>query len=589
MKGSRVKRGLVAAAAMAAALAASVYAVNAAQPASTNLAPPVYYVDGAVAASGDGLSWATALKTIQEGLAKTLEPGSIVWIKPGTYTGTASIKQSGAEIIPMTAGVATASGNQVVFPSGVDLSAVNLSANPDQYYLYLARSWSSNNGVYRVTAVNAAARTVTVADADFVPESGVAGDFNQLSASIGRPVQVRNADPSAGRVVLDATGLGACTILFIGDGFDGNCSANSAVSYILFDGIDLKGSSYCGGAHVQDASFVVIANSQVTNMWGGPGIFVASNADRPARYNYFINNVLYNAYGEGIYIGNGDQDQYCNYTQFTHVIGNDISYNPAATWMENAIEVKEYYNRSTVIERNLIHDFSLKMFWNGAINIQWGAEDTLVYNNTLRDIRPAYSQAPLFIIGVESMDPDDTNYNYYTPTRNIQVFNNLIYNTVVPSSTQQVYAIGIRGDNTQNIGVYHNTTYNVGALYLHYDNDNGVGNGVSIKNNIFASVPVTYLVIREPWGPYQTFNVSHNWFSITPTLYATSTLWTGDPMFVNAPADLRLAANSPAINKGASLTPPVARDHDRALRLGAPDLGAFETVRRIYTPICLKQ
>ncbi len=586
MKGLRIKT-LAWTAAIVATMAASAYVVNAAQPASTNQAPPVYYVDGTVSASGDGLSWGTALKKVQEALTRTLEPGSIVWIKPGVYTETVYIKQSGAEVISMTSGVATLKGNQVVFPTGVNLSAIDLSANPNQYYLYLARSWLSNNGVYRVTAVDVSARTVTVADADFTPESGVAGDLNRLSASIGRPIQVRNADPSAGRVELNASSIpSSCTILYVGDGWNDPCSANAEVSYILFDAIDLKGSNNCGGAHIQDASFIVIANSRITNVWGGPGIFVAGNADRPARYNYFVNNLIRNAYGEGTYIGNGDQASYCNYTQFTHVIGNDFSHN---YWMENAIEVKEYYNRSTIIERNLIHDFPLKMFWNGAINIQWGAEDTLVYNNTLRDVTPAYSQGPLFIIGIESMDPDNTNYNYYTPTRNIHVFNNLIYNTAIPSSTLTVYAIGVRGDNTQNIGVYHNTTYNVGALYLHYDNDNGAGNGVSIRNNIFANVPTTYTVIREPWEPYQTFDVSHNWFSRTPETYITSTLWTGDPMLMNAPADLRLAVNSPAVDKGTPLTPPITRDYARDTRLGAPDLGAFENVRRLYAPVCMKQ
>lgn len=593
MKETRFAGKLALAIATAVVAGASVYAVNAAEPEPMNMAPPVYYVDGTVAVSGDGLNWAKALKTVQEGLSKPLQPGSIVWIRPGTYTETVYIRQSGAEVVPMTAGVATLDSNQIVFPAGVDLSAVNLAAHPGQYYLYVARSWASNNGVYRVTAVDVAGRRVTVADADFVPEAGVAGDLNRLSAGIGRPIQVRNASPSTGRVVLDVSSISSsCTVLYVGDGWNAPCSANAAVSYILFDAIDLRGSNNCGGAHIQDASFIVIANSRINTMWGGPGIFVAGNADRPALYNYFVDNQIRNTWAEGIYIGNGDQGPYCNHTRFTHVIGNAVS-RSTAVFMENAVEVKEYYNRSTVIERNLIHDFLLGTGWNGAINIQWGAEDTLVYNNTLRDVTPRLNDPPMFIIGIESMDPDNTTHNYYTPTQNIHVFNNLIYNTAVPTNTglPQVYAFGIRGDNTRNIGVYHNSTYNVGALYLHYDNDNGVGNGVSIRNNIFASVPMTYNVIREPdWSsPQETFTLSHNWFSRTPTVYSQTLMWTGDPLFVNAPTDLRLTMNSPAADKGMPLTPPLTRDFARAGRFGAPDLGAFESVNHSYVPVCVRE
>lgn len=46
--------------------------------------PIRYYVDGAVAASGDGASWATAFKTIQKAVAAAVQPSEI-WVKAGTY------------------------------------------------------------------------------------------------------------------------------------------------------------------------------------------------------------------------------------------------------------------------------------------------------------------------------------------------------------------------------------------------------------------------------------------------------------------------------------------------------------------------
>ena len=56
--------------------------------------PVVLYVDGSVAASGNGLSWAEAFKTIQESLLAS-EYGDEIWVAQGTYTnnggGTATV------------------------------------------------------------------------------------------------------------------------------------------------------------------------------------------------------------------------------------------------------------------------------------------------------------------------------------------------------------------------------------------------------------------------------------------------------------------------------------------------------------------
>lgn len=106
--------------------------------ASPEVAPPIYYVDAAVTASGDGSSWDTAFKTIGEATAQTLQPGSIIWVRPGTYPEDVGIDQSGAEVTPMTTGVQALTGNRVVFPAGSYLSGIDLAAHPGEYYLYLA-------------------------------------------------------------------------------------------------------------------------------------------------------------------------------------------------------------------------------------------------------------------------------------------------------------------------------------------------------------------------------------------------------------------------------------------------------------------
>ncbi|MBN1260035.1 MAG: right-handed parallel beta-helix repeat-containing protein [Anaerolineae bacterium] len=566
---------------------AAVRSAAASLPAEAVQDPSVYYVDAAVVASGNGQSWAAAFKTIGEALAQPLEPGSIVWIRPGVYVEDIGVDQSGAEVVPLTTGVAALAGNQVVFPAGTDLSGVDLAAHPGEYFLYVARSWVSNNGVYEITDVDVPSRTVTVAETgpllitepDFVPETGVAGDAAALSAAIGRPVQVRNADPQAGYVVLDAQGTSIYTLLYIGDGWVDPCGADNPVSYILVDGLHLTNAS--GGAHVQDASFTVLANSRITHMSEATGIYVNGNVTHPARYNYFINNEIYDPTSEAIYIGAGDQGEDCNYTQFTHVIGNDISHSEN-TWMENAIEVKEYHDTGTVIEGNVIHDFTLDYFWNGAINLQGGASDTLIYGNTLRDITPNYEEGPIYIVGLEARED--------ILTRDVHFFNNRIYNTT--PSTQTIYAIAARGDNTENVGIYHNTIHNInGGLYLHYDAGDGSDNGVYFKNNI-VDIPEGFpLITDEDWVLTGTFTLSHNFFSRTPEAYSDVTLWTGDPGFVAAPGDLHLAAGSPAIDKAASLTPTLTRDLELALRDSHPDLGAFEYQKPssvLFLPLVLR-
>ncbi len=551
--------------------------------ASLEAAPPIYYVDAAVDASGDGSSWEEAFKTINEATAKPLEPGSILWVRPGTYNERVVLKQSGAQVVTMTTGVQIQGQDQVVFPAGADLSGIDLIAHPGEYYLYLARSWVGNSGVYQIVGVNPVSRTATVSGANFRPETGTPNDDTRLSAAVGRPVQLRNADPQNGYVTLDGTSLSGYTMLYIGDGWNDPCGANNPVSFITVDGVYVTNRP--GGVHIQDASYVVFANGGASHITDAPGIYVNGTQTHPARYNFLINNEIYDTSDEGIYIGAGWQGEACNHTQFTHVLGNDISHS-ANAWLENAIEVKEHHNRGSVIFGNTIHNFTLDMFWNGAIHLQPGANDTLIYGNVMRDITPNYAEDPLFIIGVDAWgDADEIGAN--APTRNVYIFNNLIYNTV--EITRTIYAIGARGDHTENVHIYHNTIHNInGGLYLHYDEGDGSDNDVHFKNNIF-DIPAGFpLITDEDWVLTGTFHLSHNFFSRTPEHYTDATHWTGDPGFVNAPANLRLKADSAARDKAIALTPPLIYDFDFILRDNQPDLGAFEYISHIFLPLVFK-
>jgi len=517
--------------------------------------PPNYFVDAAVSASGDGLSAATAFKTIKEALESPLEPGSLVLIAAGTYPETMYVNQSGAEVVPMTAGVEVAGADKIQFPTGADLSGVDVANHPGQYFLYLARSWNGNSGVYEITSVDSANGVVTVAGADFQPEVGMKDDLTVLSAGVGRPIQIR----AQGEVMVDVSAdPNSSTVLYIGDGWIEPCAADNPIAYVLVDGLTLTGSNTSGGVHIQSGSFITIANANINSMWGAAGILADGNEKQPALYNYFIGNTIYDTTSEAIYIGAGDQGEACNYTQFSHVLNNDISHSEGA-WLENAIEVKEFHNTGTVIAGNLIHDFPLNNFWNGAINLQWGADETLVYANTLRDLTPAYEEEPLYTIGIEAID----TYS----TRNIYVFQNLIFNTETPTAT--MYAIAVRGDNTENVNIHNNTIHNTtGGLYLHCDAGDGSNNGVTIQNNIFNIAAGAPVITEADWSvAFGSFDIQHNLFSSDPGgRYAVSAEWIGDPLFVNPPENFSLQADSPAQNRDVTILP------------GAlPDLGAIET------------
>jgi len=342
-------------------------------------------------------------------------------------------------------------------------------------------------------------------------------------------------------VILDVSAdPNSSTVLYIGDGWIEPCSADNPIAYVLVDGLTLTGSNTSGGVHIQSGSFITIANANINSMWGAAGILVNGNEKQPALYNYIIGSTIYDTTSEAIYIGAGDQGEACNYTQFTHVLNNDISHSEGA-WLENAIEVKEYHNTGTVIAGNLIHDFPLNNFWNGAINLQWGADETLVYANTLRDLTPAYEEDPIYIIGV---DAGGTPGDYMT--RNVYIFNNLVYNTtLVPE--RAFYAFGLRGDHTENVNVYNNTVSNVnGALYLHYDAGDGSDNQVLVQDNIFIT-PAGFAPITEAdWSmAFGSFKIQNNLFSSDPGgEYAVSAEWIGAPLFT---PEFALQTGSPAL------------------------------------------
>lgn len=531
-----------------------------------------YYVDSQVDQSGDGTSWSTAWKTIAEATHADLTPGTTVLIQPGTYHEDMGITSNGAEIVPLTTGVVATQTNRVVFPAGTDLSGIDLETTPGSYYLYLLRSWKSNNGVFQITSVNPTQRFVEV-DGTLLDERGTAGDTTQLSAAIGQPIIYRNASdtPDTERVVLDAsTNPDIYTLLYIGDYID-PYHANPA-NYNIVDGFDLTGSQQGGGVHIQNSSFNVVMNGTIFDQQGA-GVLINGHEEIPAQYNMVIQNTIWNTPAEGIYIGAGSQGRAQNHTHFTHVVGNVIETrgNAANAQLENAIDVKEY-NTGTVVEGNTIQHAELLSGGNGMLDIRNESHNTLVYGNTFRNIRSGGNETEYVV-------------NIYPETHGVALYNNIIFNDT--PATDGVFAINVHADQTQDILIAHNTVYHTGAgVLLQYSTPDGDGsdNGVTIANNIFAPSGDTML---EEWtwdgATEGTFSLHHNLFASDPGLdtYPVDPASVGDAVFVQADSgDFHLTENSTRTrDRGTLLQPALSIDFDGTMRDdGQPDLGAFEYV-----------
>ena len=544
-----------------------------------------YYVDAAVPASGNGLSWATAFKTIKEATQADLQPGATVWIRPGVYHESFSLKKSGASVVTMTSGVTLSHSNRVTLPPGVNLAGIDLGANPGEYVVYVARSWRSNNGVFTITGVNAAQRyvTVDVAGQSFVDETGVAGDLTRVSAAVGRPIVFRkySANPAVERVTVDVSGIESSGI-YIGkykDPYDAD-----PVDFNIVDGLDVTG-SYYSGYHAQSSSYNVIRNAWVySTSLQGVGILINGNADRPARYNYLIGNRIFNTPYEGVYIGAGGQPVWKNHTHFNHVIDNEIFTQGTGDLarMENAVDLKEY-NQANVVEGNLFRDFNLYTTNNGALDVRNEAHDSLIYGNTFRNISRRVS---------------GTNHivNFYPDIQRVAFFNNVIYRQT--ALNDGVYAINLSGNNTVGVSIYHNTIHNIrNGLLLRYFTSDGTGSdlGVRVENNLFSGIagaPVTEWTWNNAQGGHFTL-VNNLWPSQPDAPYNTAApAYLGAPSYANAGAgDLHLTPASRGIDLGSAVTPAVALDFDRWPRNdGQPDLGAFEyyQLSRAYLPIAIR-
>jgi hypothetical protein len=259
-----------------------------------------YYVDAARPASGNGLSWATAFKTITEATNVSLKPGEHVLIKPGTYNEKVIVKSNGGySLLPLT-GVTLSDTNKITFPSGTSFGCVDLANYPDQYYAYVYRSWNSNNGYYKIIEVNDAQDFIRVEGTSFIPEAGSVNNKRKVMAAIGRPV-IFKKDPTASesqRVIVDASGLGSIADAFyIGIPGSSPQTAADPCNWNIIEDIDLTAgtntTNAIKGLHIQNSAYNVFADGKIYS-YNGIGAIVSGRSNQNAMYNIIQNNDIYN-------------------------------------------------------------------------------------------------------------------------------------------------------------------------------------------------------------------------------------------------------------------------------------------------------
>lgn len=529
-----------------------------------------YYVDAAVGSSGDGLSWATAKKTITEATNLPLKPGEKVLIRAGTYNEKVEIKSDGGlAVLPQT-GVILSDTNKITFPAGANLACVNLVSYPDQYYAYVYRSWSSNNGYYKITEVNDALNYVRVSGASFIPESGTVGNRGKVMAAVGRPV-VYQKDPGASESQRIIVNYGTTDAFYIGKPISGGQTNADSSNWNIIENIDITTSTSCKGLHIQCSGYNVFAKGKiysVSGQTGGIGAILTGTSTRQAKFNIIQNNEIYNTPYQGIFIGYTTTSTGSNFSHFNHILDNNIylSGTSAAARFDNAIKIQTL-NRSNVIESNNIHDIKIYTAGNGALLLVTKADSTLIYNNIFKNIgKDALN------VGTNACIMIDSTMN------KVYAYNNLIYND--DTVTNSVYAFRIYGRRHNGSKVCFNTIYKIdNAFYLQDNNANGATINFAIQNNI-VSPTLTNINNSGTSGRFTvTYNLFRNNSTVTPYGTATGNIY-GNPLFIDPEGSslygLMLNSSSPAMDTGTVITN-LTRDYIGDVRgMPEPTLGAFE-------------
>lgn len=504
-----------------------------------------------------------------------LEPGDVVCVHRGVYQETISPNGDDAGEVLLAAtfdeGISLAGGNRVVLPQGASYTAalVALADDSTNAYVYVYRSWSSNNGAFLVSSVQVAERTVTVIpDIPFISEQSDGSD-SHLTIMIVRPVIIRNCDAIPEQVVVR-----------LAEGNDTMAYFESS-SYVMVEGMHFDGANRIGdimGIQVRRSDGNVIRGCSVRDINPdnqGAGILIEGTAHDTAHYNMVLGNVLINAGHEAIYNGDGGSGAAANHSWYTNIVDNEIYHDApqgASGQLDNAIEAKEF-NRGVTIEGNYIHDLSSYWGYGGIIaagNNAEGATEVLIYNNRIINV---FNNS---VTGDESYGID-----LQGAAKNVYVFNNVV---AASTSGTNKKLIGIHvdplADSSGEVVIANNTLYGLDHG-LAAEGSGVLGAHVLCLNNLFASTAGN----RHLRGTIVSKN--YNLYDSDPMTTIGAQSLIALPLFDSTDPSssgfLRLAPTSSGIDQGTYLSF-FYSDANGTERPQGPawDIGAYERIVEIF-------
>ena len=526
-----------------------------------------YFVDrGAPGPLHDGLSWTTAWTNIRSAARSALAPGDIVWIRPGAYPERLAITNSGDVLLQATNLLGIGFSNQVRFPPEVDFTPF---IHETGLAVAIYRSLHHNHGIFDVSAIDASNRIVYV-HGRLHDEAPWAGDAFPLRAALLKPIRWRNAgpDPETNRVVIDASSIAnPSTVFYVGLPIgDGSADAWPADAHV-FEHLDITGSTNGSGVHLQCGNYNTFIGCRFFET-AKPGMIIAGNTNRPARYNMLWRCAAWNTPYETVYIGAGGQGWDRNHAYFTHVLDSEFfTTTGARALMENAVDIKEG-NFGSVVAGNVFRDARLVTGGNGLVDVRPRADHTWILGNRFLAFEAGAGSSPRAAVMV------------YASNRAVRIANNLI---VTASASNTLAGLRLQEGHQQDNQFVFNTVVGPhrGALYEYYS---GATGGWLIANNIWDARSTPFTV----WGSQGGIGLSHNLYSSNPP-----SEYAGEPgRLIAAPlfrdrsaGDFRLMSNSPAVNSAIAIEP-YELDLNGYLRDHSPDRGAheFDDPRLIFDP-----
>ncbi|NUO82345.1 right-handed parallel beta-helix repeat-containing protein [candidate division KSB1 bacterium] len=288
---------------------------------------------------------------------------------------------------------------------------------------------------------------------------------------------------------------------------------------------------------------ITIENCVIHDFVNQPGVDAHGIVVDPGAIGWkILKNKIYNCGGDCIQLYAEDTHAVSEYSKNFTISGN-VFYTTLGDNSENALDFKG-------IDGCLVDGNELYGFQNKAWVVQKGCRNITASNNLIHDSER----------GIEFRGEGGKSQE------NIKLVRNVLYNI------QQFYVL--KFDYVANVELYHNTLVNSPVTAIRVEGQ-GISSG-KMQNNLIANCGDVSVSA--------TFNVTsdHNgWFKTDAgEMAGTGDVSGADPDFVNAAqANFRLAATSPAKDKGVNLGLPYA---------GArPDLGAYEI--GMTTPVKLKR